>query len=172
MSIWDESADEFALVCSSINPSETSGNKQVSFVHYADLHLNALSSHSITTNLINGSHADITTTVTLNNNSLAPVTITIDPLLYPGRTINYGIFLVFVKPYSHSNRTRTHGIFMIGRLDAPLPGTVVRIISVKGAHGDQLDMLWPSEENPQLLYRPYPSGINGTTTYQVKFVSL
>lgn len=172
MSIWDESADEFALVCSSINPSQSSGSKQASFVHYADLHLNALTSNSITANIINGSNADITTTVTLNNNSLSPVTITIDPLIYPGRTINYGIFLVFVKPYSYNNRTRTHGIFMIGRLDAPIAGTVVRIISVKGAHGDQLDMLWPSEENPQLLYRPYPSGISGTTTYQLKFVSL
>jgi hypothetical protein len=159
MMIWDESLNEFAFVCSSLSPSE-----HQSIVHYSDLHINNLTSNSIVTNTINGAQADIVSTITMNNNSTDPVVITSFPH-------TYGIYLVFVKPVSESSRA--HAIFMIGRVDAiNYPGTVVRLISAKGVYGDQLDMQWPSNANPQIMYRPYPNGIGGFTDYRVKIVTL
>jgi hypothetical protein len=62
---------------------------------------------------------------------------------------------------------------MIGRVNvSSLPGTIVRIISVKGAQYDQLDMQWPANGHPQLMYRPTPIGGSGTTSFNVKIVSL
>jgi len=159
MMIWDEIQDEFAFVCSNKDPSINTN-----IVHYSDLHINDLIAGDITINTINGSNADVTTYVTLNNNSTVPVTIS-------GFPKKYGIYLVFVKPRDET--IRTHGIFMIGRVDAVnIPGTVVRILSVKGMHNDQLDIQWPNDALPQLLYRPFPNGINGSTEYKLKIVSL
>lgn len=157
MMIWDESVNEFALVC---NPDDNPS----SAVHYSDLHINNLVSNAITTNTINGSLADITFIITLNNNSSSPVTMTSFPT-------NYGIYQVFIKPVSETSRT--HAIFMIGRVDSPIiTGTVVRLMSVKGVYNDQLDIQWPANDYPQLMYRPYPNGIGGSTQFQVKIVSL
>jgi hypothetical protein len=62
---------------------------------------------------------------------------------------------------------------MIGKVDGiGIPGTVIRLISVKGLHNDQLDIQWPSDTLPQLLYRPYPNGIGSTTQYKLKIISL
>lgn len=157
MMIWDEAINEFALTCSpSNNPSST--------VHYSDLHINNLVANGITANTINGSLADITFIVTLNNNSTSPVSM-------PNFPTNYGIYMVFIKPLSETSRT--HGIFMIGRVDAiNMTGTVIRLISVKGVYNDQLDIQWPANDYPQLLYRPYPNGIGGSTQFQVKIVTL
>lgn len=161
MMIWDEIQDEFAFVCSNKDPSINTN-----IVHYSDLHINDLIAGDITINTINGSDADITTYVTLDNNSTVPVTI----LGFPKK---YGIYLVFVKPRNDTDTIRTHGIFMIGRVDAVnIPGTVVRILSVKGMHNDQLDIQWRNNTLPELLYRPYPNGINGSTEYKLKIVSL
>ena len=159
MMIWDESHDEFSLVCSNLNPSD-----HTSIVHYSDLHINNLTSNAITVNSINGSLADISCIVTLNNNSTTPVSM----INFPN---TYGIYMVFVKPVSDTSRT--HGIFMIGRVNASnMSGTVVRIISVKGVYNDQLDIQWPADSYPQLLYRPYPNGISGSTDFNVKIVTL
>jgi len=159
MMIWDESANEFAFICSSKTPGETT-----SIVHYSDLHLNNLIANDLTVNTINGSNADVTTYVTLNNNSTTPVTITDFPN-------TYGVFLVFVKP--NTDTARTNAIFMIGKVDGTgIPGTVIRLISVRGLHNDQLDVQWPNDTLPQLLYRPYPNGIGGTTQYKLKIISL
>jgi len=157
MMIWDEALNKFSLTCSpSNNPS--------SAVHYSDLHINNLVANGITANTINGSLADITFIVTLNNNSTSPVTM-------PNFPTNYGIYMVFIKPLSETSRT--HGIFMIGRVDAiNMTGTVIRLISVKGVYNDQLDIQWPANDYPQLLYRPYPNGIGGSTQFQVKIVTL
>lgn len=161
MAIWDESHDEFSLVCSNKNPAMVT-----SIAHYSNLHINNLTSNAITTNTINGSAADITITVTLNNNSTNPVTMTNFPK-------NYGIYMLFVKPLSDYDTNRSQAIFMIGRLGvSTVPGTVVRLISVKGVYNDQLDIQWPSNQNPQLLYRPSPNGINGSTDYKIKIVTL
>jgi hypothetical protein len=159
MMIWDESVDEFAFVCSSQHPSENT-----SIVHYSDLHINNLTASDITINSINGSQADITTYITLNNNSTTPVIISDFPN-------THGIYLLFIKP--STDTARTHGIFMIGKVDGVgVPGTVIRLISVKGMHNDQLDVQWPNDALPQLLYRPYPNGIGGSTQYKIKIVSL
>lgn len=159
MNIWDESKDEFSFICSNSSPEEN-----VSIGHYADVHMNDLTANSIFINQINNSQADITTTITLNNNSTDPVEIT-------GLPNNYGIYTVYIKPLNDT--TRAHGIFMIGRVNSILtPGSIVRIISVKGANNDQLDMQWSANENPKVMYRPYPNGISGSTQYKVKLVSL
>ena len=161
MLIWDESHDEFAFVCSNQNPSDNT-----SIVHYSDIHANDIIANNVILNTINGSDADVTAYVTLNNNSTTPVTIT-------GFPKKYGVYQVFVKPSSESDTSRTHAIFTIGRVNATnIPGTVIRIISVKGVYNDQLDIQWPNDSLPQLLYRPYPNGISGSTVFKLKIVSL
>ena len=120
--------------------------------------------NDLTINNINGSPADITTIVNLNNNSTTPVTITDFPN-------TYGVYIVFVKPLT--DNSRAHAIFTIGKVNAVnVPGSVIRIISVKGVYNDQLDIQWPQNALPQLLYRPYPNGIGGTTDFKLKIVSL
>jgi hypothetical protein len=159
MMIWDESHNEFAFICSNKSPSD-----EATLAHYSDLHIDNLITNGITCNTINGAEADITTTVTLNDSNTLPVTISAFPR-------NYGVYMVFIKP--SINSTRAQAIFMIGRVDvSSTPGTVVRIISVKGAQYDQLDMQWPANGNPQLLYRPNPIGGIGSTTFKIKIVSL
>jgi hypothetical protein len=159
LSIWDESQNEFALVCSINDPAD-----HTNIAHYADLHINNLVANGISTNTINNSLADITITTTLNDGNTTPVTLS-------GFPSNYGIYLVFVKPVSSTHRS--HAIFMIGRVNEnSTPGTVVRIISVKGTQYDQLDMQWPAGEKPQLFYRQNPIGGIGSTGYVAKLVSL
>lgn len=161
MMIWDESLNEFSFVCSNRNPSE-----HTSIAHYSDIHANNITGNALTINSINGGAADIITTVVLNNNSTVPITIT-------DFTSTYGIYTVYVKPLNNSDSNRAHAIFTIGRVDAiNLPGTVVRFISAKGVYNDQLDMQWPINEKPQLMYRPSPNGIGGSTTFKIKIVSL
>jgi hypothetical protein len=161
MMIWDESLNEFSFVCSNRNPSE-----HTSIAHYSDIHANNITGNALTINSINGGAADIITTVVLNNNSTVPITIT-------NFTSTYGIYTVYVKPLNDSDSNRAHAIFTIGRVDAiNLPGTVVRFISAKGVYNDQLDMQWPINEKPQLMYRPSPNGIGGSTTFKIKIVSL
>ena len=165
MMIWDETNDEFAFVCNNNDPG--SGNH--TYPHYSDVHLNNLTATGLQVDTINGSQADITATVTLNNNSTSPVFI-------PEFPSTYGIYLVFVKPLISTERA--HAIFMIGKANTGYQGTVVRIISAKGNNNDQLDMQWPHNPSnpalskPQLFYRPYPNGIGGSTIYRVKIVSL
>jgi len=159
LSIWDESHNEFALVCSNNDPAD-----HTNIAHYADLHINNLVANGISTNTINNSLADITITTILNDGNTTPVTLS-------GFPSNYGIYLVFVKPVSSTHRS--HAIFMIGRVNEnSTPGTVVRIISVKGTQYDQLDMQWPAGEKPQLFYRQNPIGGSGSTGYVAKLVSL
>ena len=164
MSIWDESNDEFALVCSTSSVAENGGEWDPSTSHYSNLHLNNLTANALFANTINDSLADITTYVTLTDANTNPVIISDFPA-------NYGIYLLFVKP--KINTTRSHGIFMIGRVDSSLvPGTIVRIISVKGVHNDQLDIQWRAGEKPELMYRQKPIEINGSTEFKIKIVSL
>lgn len=159
LSIWDELQNEFALVCSSSDPVN-----HTNIAHYADLRVNNLVANGISANTINNSLADITISAILNDGNTTPITLT-------GFPLNYGIYLVFVKPVSSTNRA--HAIFMIGRVNEnSTPGTVVRIISVKGTQYDQLDMQWPAGENPQLFYRQNPIGGSGSTSFVLKLVSL
>ncbi len=159
MMIWDETHDEFAFVCSSLDPATAT-----SFQHYSDLHINNLVANNMTINNINGSQADITIIVTLNNNTTTPVTIS----SFPKKS---GVYMVFVKPVNDDSRT--HAIFSIGRVDAiNIPGSVIRLLSVKGVYNDQLDIQWAADSLPQLLYRPFPNGIGGTTDFKLKITSL
>lgn len=156
MNIWDEYNNEWAFVCSNKDPTVEPVNK----AHYSNLHVDGLVANSVSTNTINGSQADITITMTLTNNTMTPVTI-------PNFPKTYGVYTIHVRPTSDT--LRTHAIFMIGRVNiSSIPGTITRIISVKGSHGDQLDMQWPANEAPQLMYRPFPNGLGGTTDYTLK----
>lgn len=155
MNIWDESANEFVLGCSS-GPDKA-------IEHYSNLHINNLNANGLFASTLNGNVADISGTVVLQDNSTSYVTIDSFPL-------TYGVYQVFVKP--STLLTRAHAIFMIGRVsEANTPGTIVRIISVKGAQGEQLDMVWDANSKPQIYYRPAP-GVPGTTTFNVKIVTL
>jgi hypothetical protein len=159
MSIWDESRDEFAFICSNTNPSD-----QTSIAHYSNLHINDLQSNAIYANTINDSLADITTTVNLSDSNTVPVSITAFPN-------NYGVYLVFVRPLTAT--TRAYAIFVIGRVNvSSTPGTVNRIMGVQGAQFDKVDMQWRADEYPELYYRPRPIGGTGTTMYKIKIVSL
>lgn len=159
MAIWDESENEFALICSPSNPTDNT-----SIAHYSNLHINDLTANAVNATYINGSLADISTTVILDNGTTTPVSISAFPN-------NYGIYMVYVKPQSVT--TRAYAIFMIGRVNSSsTPGTIVRVISVKGTQYEQLDMQWPADSNPEIYYRPKPIGGTGTTTYNVKIVSL
>jgi len=165
MSIWDESNDEFAFVCSTSSAVEENGSQwNPTIAHYANLHLNNLTANAIFASTINNSMADITTNVILSDANTNPVIISSFPY-------TYGVYLLFVKPLI--NTTRAHAIFMIGRVDeSNTPGTIVRIISVKGAQYDQLDIQWRKNSNPELMYRQNPIDTSGTTTFKIKIVSL
>ena len=162
MNIWDESQNEFAFVCSN---SIAEAESQIS--HYSNLHINDLLANAVTTTLINNSLADMTRYVNMTNNSTTPVEI----LNFPSK---YGVYILFVKPNDDLESNRTHGIFMIGRVNSvSAPGTIVRIISAKGVYGDQLDIQWPPDSNPYVFYRPYPNGLGSTVTqFKIKVVSL
>jgi len=176
MMIWDESQDKFAFVCN----NEAPGSGNTNYPHYADVRLNDLTANNLQLNTINGSQADITRTIILDDNTSSGIKTIFD---FPSR---YGIYMVYVKPLT--NTYRAHAIFMIGKAqnDVYQSGTIVRLLSAKGNSGDQLDMQWPHNVNsdlpsdnnnndttsyPQLYYRPSP-GVSGSTTYKVKIVSL
>lgn len=159
MTIWDESNDEFAFICSNQSPSDV-----VNPSHYSNLHLNNLIANDIQVNTINNLATDISTTITLDNSATIPVTITDFPL-------TYGIYMLFVKPASET--VRAYSIFVVGRVNvSTIPGTSTRLISVKGAASEQLDIQWPADAKPQLVYRPRPIGGSGYTQYKIKIVSL
>lgn len=170
MSIWDESENEFALVCSATNPSDPDNPSfQPIISHYSNLRLNNLKSNGIYTQYINDALADGSITIELSNSSTAPVSLwtNLTIPLFP----KYGVYMVFVKPAQ--NNLRSHGIFMLGRVNnISTPGTVVRLISVKGTMNDQLDMQWRANEYPEIYFRPAPGGGGGSTTYKIKVITL
>lgn len=153
--LWDESLNEFSFACSP-NASATSTP------HYTNVHMNNLTANNVNCNTINNSTADIITTVTLTNNSTTPVTVTAFPQ-------NYGVYTVMVEP---TVSTGAYAIFTIGRNSfSGLSGVVARLTSVKGVNDEQLDIQWPADSYPQLLYRP-SKGINGTSQYIMKIISI
>lgn len=162
MNIWDESAKEFAFVCSS--SVSTTGTL---IAHYADLHVNDFIANDIHVNTVNNSSADRAITLELNNNSTSPVNI----IGFSNDTNTpHGVYTVMVSPEDPLKPT-AHGIFMIGRSVMNLPGSVVRIISVKGSNDEQIDMIWPAGQVPQLLYRQAPNTGN-TTRFKLKIIGI
>jgi len=82
---------------------------------------------------------------------------------------NYGVYTVMVKPVIS---TGAYATFTIGRNSySGSSGVSNRIVSVKGVNNEQLDIQWPVNSYPQLLYRP-SKGINGTSQYVVKVISV
>jgi len=153
--IWDESLNEFSFGCS----PNASGN---SLVHYSNLQVNNVTANNVNCNTINNSTADIVTTVTLTNNSTTPVIVNTFPN-------NYGVYMVMVEPVIN---TGAYAVFTIGRNGwNGSSGVVARLTSVKGVNNEQLDMQWPANSYPQLLYRP-SKGINGTSQYTLKIISI
>jgi len=159
-SIWDESLKEFALVCSNM----VSGDSTIPIAHYIDLHVNNIIANALTVNNINGTTADTQTTFNLTDNSTTPIVLSAFP-------INYGIYIVLIKPTT-ATATRCYGVFVMGRLNgAGACGQVTRLISVRGTSQEQLDISWAAGSNPQVFYRPAP-GVAGTTNYTVKIISV
>jgi hypothetical protein len=157
-SIWDESNNEFAFTCSPNSPAD-----QVSISEYANLHINNMVANNITAQTINNVPADTIINVTLVNNSTTPVTMTDFPAIY-------GVFNVMIRPTSTT--TRTHAIFNIARVnDSLITGISHRILSIRGSNNEQLDIQWPANQKPQLLYRPAP-GTGGTTEYTLRITTV
>ena len=158
LNIWDESEKEFAYVCStSVSTTGTS------IAHYADLHVNDFIANDIFVSTINGSSADKGITLELNNNSSAPVNISEFPSIS-------GVYTVMVSP-EDPTKTTAHGIFMVGRSIMNITGSSIRLISVKGANDEQLDMIWPANQVPQIFYRQ-PPNTSGNTRFKLKIIGI
>lgn len=160
MMLWDESLKEFSFVCSATNPND---NEDPVINHYSNLHINNLLANGIVVNNINGGVADIITYVTLTNNSTTPVTIT-------GLPNNYGIYKVLIRP--NTATSSCYSEFSIGRTNViSSPGTIHRIMGIRGGNNENLDMQWQSNSMPELFFRQAPGGI-GTTVFKLKFISV
>lgn len=153
--IWNEFVNEFQFGCAP-NASNNTLN------HFANVQMNNIIANNINTNTINNSTADIITTITLTNNSTTSVAITAFPN-------NYGCYIVMVEDQVSNG---AYAIFNIGRNSySGNCGNVVRTISIKGANNEMLDISWSANSYPALLYRP-SKNISGTTTYNVKIISI
>lgn len=153
--IWNEFTNEFEFGCA---PNTTNN----SLNHYANVKMNNITATNINTTTINNSTADIITSVVLTNNSLTHVSITAFPN-------NYGVYTVMVADQVSNGAFAT---FTIARNSySGNCGVCNRIVNCKGSNGEMVDMSWPSNSNPQLYYRPSKQ-INGTTTYNIKIISI
>jgi hypothetical protein len=160
VSMWDESLNEWSIVCTSTDPGD---NTIIN--GYADFHVNDIIANNITANTINNLVADIVITVTLTDNSSANVTCT-------GFTDTYGIYIIIARPDT-LQATRPSAIFVIGRLnDATYSGDSNRLMSARGTLlGSQLRMAWPTNAKPTLRYSPNP-GVVGTTDYKLRLMTV
>lgn len=159
MSIWDESLDEWSMVCANyISPNITPN-----IIHYIDLHINNLIANNINAVSINNIPADNLLTVTLTDNSTAPISLTNFPS-------NCGVYILMIRPTTDTSN-RTHAIFMIGRLCSAVCGVVVRNLNVSGVNGEQLDMSWPSSSFPELYYR-VSVGTATQTSYNIRIMTV
>lgn len=171
LSMWDESNKEYALVCTNSLGEYTN---VVEPHHYINLHVNNITANGLTVNSINNLIADVQFTIQLPPNTtpiqLDPSTSIPTPsqlgFIYP----NYGVFMVLVRPKIETP-TSPYAIFVIGRRDAATAcGQVARLISVKGFNGEMLDLDWPANSYPRLMYRPAPG--SGTVDYILKFITV
>lgn len=160
VTMWDESQNEWSIVCTSTDPSD---NTVIN--GYANFHVNDIIANNITANSINNLTADTVINVILTDNSSTPVTCT-------GFPNSYGIFIVIARPDT-AEATRPSAVFVIGRLnDATYSGDANRLISVRGTTGNaQLRMAWPTNAKPTLFYTPNP-GVAGTTTYKLRLMTV
>lgn len=159
VSMWDESLDEYSIVCSNM----VSGASSIPIAHYVNLHVNNITANALTVNTINGTTADVQATFNLTDNSTTPVSITSFPF-------DYGLYIVLIRPTT-ALATRTYSVFVMGRLNAAIAGSVARLVSVRGTSNEQLDFNWPASSYPEVFYRPAP-GVAGTTNYTIKIISV
>lgn len=158
-SVWDESANEWIIACTALNPATN-----VLINDYANLHINDLTANNITAVSINNLTADITTTVTLTDNSTAFVSVTAFPT-------TYGIYIVIARPDT-LDATRPSAVFVLGRLNqAATAGTSSRLISIRGASNSQIDMNWAANVKPGLRYSATPGG-GGTSIFKLRLMTV
>jgi hypothetical protein len=165
---WNESAKEYQIICSNYTVEDNYNNSTPPIAHYVDMHIhdliaNDISANNLTVNTINNTTADITFNVTLTDNSTSPVTMT-------QFASGGGVYIVMVRP--NTSNTRCAAIFLISQIgNGSVCGQVVRLIGVKGASGENIDIQWPPSGKPALLYKPAPGSV-GTTVYKVKVISV
>jgi hypothetical protein len=161
ISMWDSVNSEWSIVCSPMEAVTATPP----IAYYVNMHINNLTANAITATTINGTTADVQGTFNLTDNSTTGASLTLPSGL------NYGIYFVLIRPTT-ATTTRTHAIFAIGRLNSTTGcGQVVRLIAVKGVNGDNLDMQWPANSLPQVLYRPAPGG-STITNYTYKVITV
>lgn len=160
VSMWDESLNEWSIVCTSLDPGD---NTVIN--GYADFHVNDITANNITATTINNLTADTVITVTLTDNSSANVSCT-------GFPENYGVYIVIVRPDT-AQATRPSAVFALGRLnDVTYSGEANRYLSIRGTDGNaQLRMNWPTNAKPNLRYSPNP-GVGGTTDYKMRLMTV
>lgn len=160
LSIWDESLNEYSLVCTPLSP----GSGSAVFTHYIDFHVNDITANNLTVNTINGTTADTTILVNLIDNSTTPVSIT-------NFGATYGTYMVLVKPTSLT--TGPHAVFSLTRINnAANTGQVVRLVSARGDNSEQLDMSWPANTFPTLQYRPAPGGAGANVSFTLRLITV
>jgi hypothetical protein len=148
--IWDESLNEYAIVCSNSFAEVTTGNPNIA--HYVDLHVNDIIANNITATTINNTTADLTADFSLANNT-TPLELSMTNLTPNNVQVfgTKGIYIVIIKPTT-ATTTRPYAVFIVGSLGTST-GAVIRLLSVKGAGNDQLDMSWAAGERPSVFYR-------------------
>lgn len=162
MNIWDETNNQFALICSNSNPSDKQNPTFTpQIAHYSDMRLNNLYSNSVFTSSINNSTADTLLSITLNDMSSSPVNINIPQ--------NYGIYFILVSPQTS---TRTFASFFISRINDPFTaGVCNRIVSSKGLQDEMINIQWLPNSLPQLYYSPPPLTVS-TSVYNLKIITV
>lgn len=149
--IWDESNDEFAFTCNSIDDVISP------IAHYSNVHLGALTCSSITSNSFS-STSDFILTVNLDNSSTVPIPIT--------GLQTFGIYSIMIRPTTEN--TRPHAKFDLTRINDPsTPGTRNRVLNTPGLGGGTIDIQWPANSLPELFYKIAPN-IVGTTEYTLR----
>ena len=158
MNIWDETANEFAFVCSKNNPTD-----KVTINHYSNLHVKQLICDSIVNNTNNGLTADSFVLITLSNTINIPQVITLPQ--------KYGVYQLMIQPLTATNSW--NGIIVISRInDVSTSGIANKIISSKGAHNQQVHIIWNADSFPMLFYSSLPVGLSGSTVFKVKIISV
>jgi peptidyl-tRNA hydrolase len=167
VSMFDESAGEWVMGCTSLDPA-TSGQPVIS--HYVDLHVKHLQVDGDMTidGTINNIQPDVIEVVTLVDNATTAVEVT--------NTSTYGTFHIYVKEVASNSVTAatvTTGTFAVfscaGR--SGKAGNASRLAQASGANNEKLDVEWNSGEKIKIKYRPAPSGGAGGNRYYLVRVS-
>ena len=148
--IWDESLNEYAIVCSNSFAETTLGNPNIA--HYVDLHVHDIIANNITATTINNTTADLTADFSLANNT-TPLQLSMTNLTPNNVQVfgTSGIYIVIIRPKTDIT-TRPYAVFIVGS-HGTSTGAVIRLLSVKGAGNDQLDMSWAAGQRPSIFYR-------------------